>query len=187
MRKKAGWCILFFLICLLTGCGTQSQKEEQAQTYVYYLNSEGDKIEGVEYDLPYGTKKEQVNKLLKALQKNPGEGRQTAIPNYVLLVSSKIEDNQLTLFFNDSYGNMDRSREVLARAAVVRTLLQVVDIDFVSFQVGDAPLKDHKGNFVGAMGADTFVENVGQKINSITEQESIIYYASKNGKKLVPV
>lgn len=187
MRKKAGWCLLLFLLCLLTGCGKQGQKEEQAQTYVYYLNSEGDKIEGVEYTLPHGTPKEQVNMLLKELQKNPGEGRQTALPNYVLLVSSKIEDNQLTLFFNDNYAEMDRSREVLARAAVVRTLLQVAEIDFVSFQVGDAPLKDYKGNFVGAMGADTFVENVGQQINSITEQERTIYYASPNGKKLVPV
>ena len=187
MRQKCLICLVLSIVLVLTGCGGQKEKEEQAKTYVYYLNSDGDKIEAVDYVIPSGSKKEQVKILLKQLQKNPGEGMQTALPRSVVLRSTKFEENQLTLSFNEKYKEMDRSREILARAAIVRTLLQVMDIDFVSFFVGEAPLKDYKGNFVGAMSMDSFVENVGQKINSISEQTGTLYYASKNGKKLVPV
>jgi germination protein M len=93
----------------------------------------------------------------------------------------------LNLYFSATYEEMDVTREVLARAAIVRTLLQIEEIDYVSFFVADVPLKDVKGRFVGAMGRDTFVENVGQKINSISEQSYTLYFATKNGKKLKPV
>ena len=48
----------------------------------------------------------------------------------------------------------EKSREVLCRAAVVQTLVQVDGIDFVSFYVGDDVLKDREGIPIGLMSAD---------------------------------
>ncbi|SFQ32692.1 germination protein M [Lachnospiraceae bacterium XBB1006] len=186
MKRKFGALVLC-VILFLTGCQNPVSKKQEPDTCVYYLNTEGDKIEPVAYEFQNTSVKGRVRELLKQLRKTPGEGRQPALPSDVMLVANTLEKKQLTLYFNDSYEEMSVVREVLARAAIVRTLLQIEEIDYVSFYVADAPLKDNSGRFVGAMGRDTFVENVGQKINSITEQTYTLYYANKSGKKLVPV
>ena len=61
---------------------------------------------------------------------------------------------------------MKKSREVLCRAAVVQTLVQVDGIDFVSFYVGDDVLKDREGIPIGLMSADDFVQNTGSSLSS---------------------
>ena len=78
----------------------------------------------------------------------------SVFPKEVKVESFEIKDNCLELHFNKAYEKMKKSREVLCRAAVVQTLVQVDGIDFVSFYVGDDVLKDREGIPIGLMSAD---------------------------------
>ena len=74
--------------------------------------------------------------------------------------------------------------EVLYRAAVVKTLTQIAGIEGVSFQVAGTPLSDQKGNAVGVMTDDSFVENTGETINAYSRDTLTLYFASEDGTHL---
>ena len=73
----------------------------------------------------------------------------------------------LSIHFDADYSSMTEVEEVLCRAAVVLTMTQIPGVDCVSFYVADAPLTDIRGNIVGSMNQDSFIENPGEQINSI--------------------
>ena len=80
---------------------------------------------------------------------------------------------------------MDRICEVLTRAAVVRTLMQVKGVECLSFYVGDVPLTDRNGSPIGIMTNESFIENPGEQINSIQEATLVLYFANQEGNGLV--
>ena len=186
MKKIRLLCLL--LLCLIfTGCGVGKKTESTSGTKLYYLNNDGNKIESVDYKVKSTTVEDIVKEYLTQFQTLPKDSEyQLALPENVLLVSYKIDGNQLSLYFDESYETMDTTREVLARAALVRTMIQVKGIDCISFYVNDKPLRDAKGEYVGLMTEDSFVENVGQQINAIVEQKLVLYYPSSDGQCLIP-
>ncbi len=98
------------------------------------------------------------------------------ITNYSLTV---------TLHFDEDYSKMSAVDEVLCRAAVVRTMTQIDGVDCVAFYIGDAPLTDAKGNLVGTMNQDSFIENPGEQINSIQNTTLTLYFSNLDGDGLV--
>lgn len=187
MKKIRLLCLL--LVCvLLAGCGVNKKQETVSGTKIYYLNNDGNKIESIDYKVKSTTVEDIVKEFLTCFRTLPKDSEyQLALPENVLLVSHEIDGNQLILYFDESYETMDVTREVLARAALVRTMIQVKGIDCISFYVNDKPLRDAKGEYVGLMTEDSFVENVGQQINAIVEQKLILYYPSFDGKSLAPI
>jgi len=79
---------------------------------------------------------------------------------------------------------MDKSMEVLVRAAIVQTMSQLPDIEFVSFYVESEPLRDNDGNVIGLMSAQDFVQNTGSSIDSYQTTDLKLYFADKDGKQL---
>ena len=185
MKKIRLLCLL--LICiLLVGCGANKKKETVSATKIYYLNNDGNKIESIDYKVKSTSMEDIVKEFLTCFRTLPKDSEyQLALPENVILVSHKIDGNQLILYFDESYETMDVTREVLARAALVRTMIQVKGIDCISFYVDDKPLRDAKGEYVGLMTEDSFVENVGQQINAIVEQNLTLYYPSPDGQSLI--
>lgn len=91
----------------------------------------------------------------------------------------------LTLHFGEDYSKRSAVDEVLCRAAVVRTMTQIDGVDCVAFYIGDAPLTDAKGNLVGTMNQDSFIENPGEQINSIQNTTLTLYFSNLDGDGLV--
>lgn len=79
---------------------------------------------------------------------------------------------------------MDTVREVLCRAALVRSLTQIDGVDLVMICVDGTPLTDKKGNTYGYQQAEDFVQNTGSSINSFQEMKLTLYYADSSGEKL---
>ena len=73
----------------------------------------------------------------------------------------------------------------MCRASVLKTLVQLPDVKYVSFYVGDAPLADSRDNVIGLMTEESFVENPGKQINSIQTTTLHLYYANADGNGLV--
>lgn len=70
------------------------------------------------------------------------------------------------------------------RASVVRTLTQLDSISYVTFTVNSIPLVDSDDEIVGSMGADDFVENPGEQINTSVKETLTLYFADKDGTGL---
>lgn len=188
MKEKV---FLSVIICILLLAGCQGIKEagdKKSEYSVFYLNTAGNQIESVGYDPVNQDTRKLVEEYLEQLINAPIEsGLQSALPKDVNLLSYGVENNRLFLYFDKSYSLMDTTREVLARAAMVRTFVQIPKIECISIYVEDAPLQDAKGNYVGIMTADSFVENVGRQINNFVEQNIVLYFATEDGKNLVEV
>lgn len=187
MKRKATALVLLllvFLIAVLSGCG--KEQEETSEYSIYYVNKDKTKIVSEGYDPKAEDTKGMIRELLKQLS------RDTESPDYRKALGKDVEvenwnlDNaQLYLYFNMAYQEMDHVTEILCRAAIVRTLIQIEGIDYISFYVGDTPLADGNGNLVGLMTADSFIENPGEQINSIQTASIALYFASKDGNSLV--
>ena len=61
------------------------------------------------------------------------------------------------------------------RASVVRTLTQLDSISYVTFTVNSIPLVDSDDEIVGSMGADDFVENPGEQINTSVKETPHVF------------
>lgn len=191
MKKKGIGLFLsvILLAMILSACGSKKNTEENKNdNMVYYLNTEENQILSVSYEMKSKNTEKMVEELLDQLALPPSSGDyKAAITEEVRVVNHVIDGNQLILYFNVNYAMMSASKEILTRAAVVRTLIQVPTIQCITFYVDDAPLRDAKGMYVGVMTADTFVENVGQLVTNVSEQNMILYYSDTEGKGLVPV
>lgn len=188
MREKRIGLIIMVLVLLmgtLVGCG--EKKEEVSDYYIYYLDKDETKTVAVGYTPKATDAKGMVDELLKELSK-PGDSLnyKNPIPEGVRVDFWKLDNTQLYLHFNRGYSEMDNISEVLCRAAIVRTLTQIEEVECVSFYVGDFPLMDVNGNPIGLMTAESFVENPGAQINVILCSDITLYFSNKEGTKLVP-
>ncbi len=64
-------------------------------------------------------------------------------------------------------------------------MTQIDGVDCVAFYIGDAPLTDAKGNLVGTINQDSFIENPGEQINSIQNTTLTLYFSNLDGDGLV--
>ena len=195
MRKNKLSIILILTLILssvATGCSrNESANLESGERCIYYLNNTGSGLVGVPFNEKAENTDEMIVECMKALMKDP-EGEEyredsSVFTEDVVFKDYVLEGNQLSLYFDEGYYDIDVKREILLRAAVVKSLVQIPDVQCVAFFVADAPLKDAKERFVGVMTEDSFVENVGRQNNSVVSLKITLYYASSDGKNLVPV
>ena len=154
-----------FLSGSLAACGRQT---EQSAYHIEYLNKDKNRLVEEPYE-PSATDTDGMIKefLAKLSSDSDNVDYRKPIPNDVEITNYSLDGVLLTLHFDEDYSKMSAVDEVLCRAAVVRTMTQIDGVDCVAFYIGDAPLTDAKGNLVGTMNQDSFIENPGEQINSI--------------------
>ncbi len=171
------------IVLLFAGC---EKKEETGPYSITYLNKEKTGIMHASYEPEATETEEMIAEFLKMLSSDTDNVEyKKPIPNDVEVVNYSLDGALLTIYFDADYEKMSEVEEVLCRAAVVRTLTQIPGVDCISFYTGETPLTDVKGNLVGSMTSDSFVENPGEQINSIQSTELILYFANENGDALV--
>lgn len=184
MKRRIRLILCLVTVFLLIGC---SKGEEGPMVKLYYINSEENALVQEEYFL---LEKEDVEiaatELIEELQ-NPQNSKDIlpSIPQSVVLEEIHLNGERMELGFNEEYKKLGKSEEVLLRAAVVQTLVQLPEVTYVSFYVEGKPLEDSKGNLIGAMGAEDFVQNTGSSLKSYQETNLQLYFSNKEGTKLV--
>ena len=71
------------------------------------------------------------------------------------------------------------------RAGLVRTFVQVPEVERVTLLIDGDPLKDSKGREIGTMTADSFLENSGREIYQYQYATLTLYFANEAGDHLV--
>lgn len=185
MKKRwLSLLLVFSMLLSLTGCSFGGKEKGEYQ--IYYLNMDMTKIVPEEYDSSGATGDELIEELLTKLKSAPDDSklRQT-IPTNVEMEWFQVNSSCLYINFNEEYKNLTPTEEVLIRAAIVKTMLQVSGVSLVAFRVNEEPLISHDGTLVGSMTNDSFVENPGQQINSSVETTLNLYFANSDGTELV--
>lgn len=188
MKKKIytinNFIILLSLVAFLWGCGNNKVSEEKG-IFVYYTNKDGTKIEQEEYSLQETNTRECIGELLDKLHNN-GEKKEHlgAIPQKVTIRGYDITDGIALVDFTESYTEMNTQRELLCRAAVVLTLSQIKDVDYVAFTINDRPYSRKDGVVVGNMKASDFVADLGGGNNIFATSDFKLYFANQKGTKL---
>ncbi len=194
MKRLTGkMTILFCFFCMLflfmmAGCGKEQEEKKEYHYQVYYVNH--DKTGVISED--YVTENTDVGSLLEELVTQLGtvpEKLQYHAPlaGSFELLSMQLKDGQLILDFSTTYREQEMITEILNRAAIVRTLSQIKDVQYVSFLVDGEPLVDASGSVVGVMSADTFIDNAGNEINTYEKVRLQLYFSNEDGTGLQAV
>lgn len=173
MKNKIAIVLCFLLLAFSVGCGA---KEKQGNDmYVYYVNADGNAL--MEEVFPAMDIEEALHKIQNL----------SVFPVKLEITEFKQNGNCQEIYFNENYLQMSKGSEVLLRAAVVKTLVQIEGVEYVSFFVGDKPLADQEGNPVGMMNAESFVQNTGSSVNSYQTTDLVLYFSDKDGTTLKEV
>ena len=70
--------------------------------------------------------------------------------------SYDVQDDLLVIDFSKEYTDMSKVREIMTRAGIVQTLLQVPEIAKIRFTVAGQALKDSRNEEIGEMTSKTF-------------------------------
>lgn len=168
----------------LSGCLFST--EEESRYHAYYLNKEKTKIIEESYTPESFDTEDMIIEFIELIHIDAESVEyQKPLPQHVRVVSYNYDGNQLSLYFNEAYATMGVAEEVLCRAAIVRTMVQIPRVTCVSFYIGDTPLTDQRGNVVGLMTNESFVENPGEQINSIQTASINLYFSNSTGDGLV--
>lgn len=185
MKKKIAMILCLVWSIMMIGCSSSSEKEGIA-TDVYYVDSAGNTLQKEVYLRQEESMEKAVEELLKKME-NPTDKKelQSVIPKTVVVEKIHLDERNLELTFNDKYLELTMSSELLLRAAIVQTMVQLPDVTYVAFYIEDEPLTDSMGNAVGFMSEDNFVQNMGSSVQNYQETDLILYFANEDGTKLV--
>ena len=185
MKGRIVLCILCTVILVfgMTGCGEKTDK--QLMSYqVFYINSDGSGLTGKTYQLK-DAKQDLVSvikELIIRLQTPQEESLKSPIDEGIQVVDYQIKENQLSVYFSAGYNNKSGLDEILSRAAIVKTLCQIQEIEYVEFYVEDQPLM-LSGNAVGLMSQESFVDELNPQ-DQKQSKETVLYFANKQGNRL---
>lgn len=186
MINKLHIVFLLFTVftLILQGCSREAGDGSGNTVFgVYYLTQDEDQIlleprESI-------TAETEIPDLILALQTDPHDVHlKKTMGSDVMLINYRTEEKGVNLNFEDRYNDMPKSKEVLFRAAVVQTVLQNDNINFVTFEVNGEPLKYDNGEEVGGMTVNTFIDDAGDEISSYNKKTVKLYFANSAGTGL---
>lgn len=189
MKKFLRWLFLAGVILCFTACGeAKTLNTEAKEMMIYYINREDTKLVTETFPVDDGGTEFIVQALLERLEAQPESLElKPILEDNVVIKNWKVEEKQVILNFESSYTKLEKTKEILVRAAVVRTLTQLPEVEYVSFQLNGKPLKDFMGNPIGTMTRDSFIDNAGTETNSYEKVKLKLYFANESGDKLVAV
>ena len=181
--------LVLWSVFLLSACGKQEEEQVKEEGYkIYYLNKAETSLVSEMYQPKSGVGDAEslLPELLEKMAEVPeGQDWHAALQMEFSVQNCFLEGNQVVLSVDPAYKDMSATREVLVRAALVRTLIQIPGVDGVSMRIGEEPLPDRSGNPIGVMQKDTFVDNEGAEINAYDTVALHLYFADETGTQLV--
>lgn len=185
MKKIAGMLSGILCIWLLCACG--SGQEAAGDVYqVYYVSKQETKVEMHVHEMSALTPEERFQELIGCLSTNPEKMEYKApFAMGFEVLGVKQEASRVQIDVSAEYKELPVITEVLVRAAVVRTLAQLPEVSMVSVTVEGSQLYDRKGNVVGWMNAEQFIDNDGNAINTYEMARVLLYFAGEDGTELI--
>lgn len=191
LKKKYFLQFIFLTVLIVilsfVGCSNQNSKEADGDIDLYFIDSNKTKLVTMSYKLKSDVISEKIQEIIEQMNKKSHKiNYLPVIPDTVKIIDTYIMEKTLYIDFDANYQQMGVVDELLCHSALVLTMTQLEEIDYVSFTVNKNQLTDLNGKSRNNMKASDFVDNSGSSINAYQELNVILYYANKAGDKLIP-
>ena len=182
--------IYYLLLCTLFlmfagGCKDEDTTKKAGEYDVYYINLNETALVKENYEARSEDPEVLIPELLNAMKTEPEEKEHFVLLNdNIQVVEYQYDGSNVELNMSDTYWILPKTKEVLVRAGLVRTLVQIDGVDTVSFLVQGMPLRDSKGQAVGKLTDQSFIENSGEQINTYKSDTITLYFTNETGNAL---
>ncbi|MBE5949137.1 MAG: hypothetical protein E7261_08935 [Lachnospiraceae bacterium] len=190
--KRFVTALLLIIFIFVTGCGNKDNSTVTEKTVlndneyrIYCLSKEGTKLT---YYIRASETKEQealINELFAFMSEDSGElDYQCAMEEHVNILSTKIVSERLYVYLDEVYYNIDPIKEVLIKAAMVKTLTQVDGIERITLYVVEERQEQKKNVLVGSFTAEDFIDDTNKGIVGSDSIKLTLYFTDEQGTKL---
>lgn len=178
--------LMLLLAALMTGCGEEPQG---TPVDISYLNKNETKLVTEKHYLTSTDTKDMIVEVLTLLCSVPDNKELKAtLTSGINIITYSYDGEQVIVSLGEKYRELSRTTEVLTRAALVRSLTNIPEVNYVMLTVNGESLTDTSGNAIGAMTADMFVNNAGAQVETVNSTVTLrLYFANENGDGLVAV
>ncbi|MDE7417706.1 MAG: GerMN domain-containing protein [Lachnospiraceae bacterium] len=179
--------LLFLSTVLMTGC---SEEEPQGTPIdISYLNKNETKLVTEKHYLTSTDTKDMIVEVLTLLCSVPDNKELKAtLTSGINIITYSYDGEQVIVSLGEKYKELSRTTEVLTRAALVRSLTNIPDVNYVMLTVNGESLTDTSGNAIGVMTSDMFVNNAGAQVETVNSTVTLrLYFANEDGDGLVAV
>ena len=175
--------LMLVMPVLLTGCGA----EKKSNHVVYYMNNSGNNLVEKYVDIDENLSQyDMANEFIRLMNEVQKQDDYNVIkPDNVEITDCSIQNSVINIYFSKEYSDMGNTRKILLRAAIVKTLTQIPDIQYIKFYVDGKDATYEDGTVIGIMGVDDFVDDSNEMFESVEWKTIDLYYANKLGDKLV--
>ncbi len=185
--------MILLAVLAFAGCGEKNTAgaDDTGAMKLYYLDEELSSLCAEPYVPSDGQSADDMGPeqtaadMLAQLAGAPTDGKGIPPVQNFCAEELRLQDGALTVTLSADYEALAGTREILVRAAMVRTLCQIQDVDSVTFLCGDHALQDADGNPLGAETADMFIFNSDREIGNYEKVRLHLYFASGSGDQLV--
>lgn len=189
MKKIVRMLLLAVFVCAVAaGCSVEAAKkdEDTAKYHYYYINTSETSLKKEAYQPKEETSDYMVRELMQNIgsRKAPEDGA-ALLPENVTLNSYDFRGDTMVVDFSRQYLEMSRTREVLTRAGIAKTFLQIPEIQRVSFTIEGQELTDSRNQKVGDMTSDSFLDFSGEDTDRYRYDTFTLYFTDESGSKLV--
>ncbi len=187
IKRTAGLWIAAVLLAAWP-CHAQQTDSDESRITLYRINSAETQLESESVKRNSSDVRETVEQMIAAFNPVEGAAENSAVlpDNGKIIAWNLTEEGVLELHFDTGYRETAGTREVLVRAGIVKTFVQLPEINAVHFLVGEDELTSQKGEELGSMTGDSFVELFSSDRDSYRYDTFTLYFTDKNGTKLLP-
>ena len=173
---------IFLVSCVEKDGGNIESDSGEELMQIYYLDATQTSIVGMDYFPEAGVTGELIEESMDALSLSPqSSAMKKAKPDSVVMQSYQLaDDGRLTIDFSLEYNELIGTAEVLCRATIVKTLIQIEGVDRIEFTVNGQPLLDSKEKPVGFMDNESFIHSTNAENVNVT-----VYFSDETGQALL--
>ncbi len=181
--------LLFLLLSagFMTGCS--NEEPQGIPVDISYLNKNETKLVTETHYLAGTDTKDMIVEVLTLLCSVPDNKELKAtLTSGINIITYSYDGEQVIVSLGEKYKELPRTTEVLTRAALVRSLTNIPEVNYVMLTVNGESLTDASGNAIGIMTADMFVNNAGAQVEQVESKVTLrLYFANEEGDGLVAV
>ena len=193
--KKIRLCVLILAVLLLVACGKEGTGESdqkvlgENQIYIYYVNSDKTGIVPEVYTIDREEPlADTVSKIINNLfDVETTEKVQSPIPDGLSYLGSALEEKygRLEVSFNIVYDTINADTLLFFKASLVKTLLQLEDVNSVSLSLTDvASTNEDTATVTENFDQDSFTMSFGNESGYKQKGAIVLYFANQSGEAL---
>ena len=134
LRRLFSCIVILGVMFALAACGRNVEAQPGTAYEIYYVNNDETKIISRQYFTESVDAEDLFAELTGQLQTKPEKMEyQAPLAEEFSITGHVLDSGLLTVDFDEKYRELWGIREILIRAAIVRTLTQIEGIEYVSF------------------------------------------------------